>query len=398
MKKYQDHYVEEFNNGATLLQETAEREANTERREFASKDITIWAGIVSDTGDTINMRRLGNNPAGEEVILRKNTKAQHTSEAAIHTATREVGVGGGSLLFLGYQTKARLEFIPISADAKLSIMNRGKFSISGELDEVDFNINPIALACLIEDSIKKYTSSIQCCIVYGKIIGMMSKRFCPIPQNELVDTVTRILAKRYPNSEVIGGVISNRVSSVDFNLHEVVTENGVQVEIMTSLLNSDNGHSAVRLIPLCRPCNKHTVYPFFDDDWHSDHIAVTMEDVELGADTMFLKLRNNVALLTAAQNRILQYPMQYAEKVIERLNNLAKSKSGSQIHDNMKKEVISNIDTFVTQGIITQFSVMDIADVIIDVIPTNILPTTRDSFMKTIMRIIHIDHDAFDKI
>ena len=167
---------------------------------------------------------------------------------------------------------------------------------------------------------------------------------------------------------------------------------------MTSLLNSDNGHSAVRLIPLCRPCNKHTVYPFFDDDWHSDHIAVTMEDVELGADTMFLKLRNNVALLTAAQNRILQYPMQYAEKVIERLNNLAKSKSGSQIHDNMKKEVISNIDTFVTQGIITQFSVMDIADVIIDVIPTNILPTTRDSFMKTIMRIIHIDHDAFDKI
>ena len=226
MKKYQDHYVEEFNNGATLLQETAEREANTERREFASKDITIWAGIVSDTGDTINMRRLGNNPAGEEVILRKNTKAQHTSEAAIHTATREVGVGGGSLLFLGYQTKARLEFIPISADAKLSIMNRGKFSISGELDEVDFDINPIALACLIEDSIKKYTSSIQCCIVYGKIIGMMSKRFCPIPQNELVDTVSRILAKRYPNSEVIGGVISNRVSSVDFNLHEVVTENG----------------------------------------------------------------------------------------------------------------------------------------------------------------------------
>lgn len=395
---YADHYEKNYGDGTSLLEATEAREENTKRLEFSSNDITIWAGTVSDTGDTINLMRLGQNPAGEKVILRKNTKAQHTTDADIHTATRVAGTPGGSLLFLGYQTKARMEIIPISADAKLSIMNRGKFSISGELDDFDFDIDPIALAKVIEDSIKKYTKSIQCCVVYGKIIGIMSKRYCPIPQNELVNTVTRILEKRYPSAEIIGGVISNRVSSVDYNLHEVVVENGVQVEIMTSLLNSDNGHSAVRLIPQCRPCNKHIVYPFYDDDWHSDHIAVTMEDVELGADTMFLKLRNNVALLTAAQNKVLNYPMQYAERAIERLNTLAKSKSGCQINENMKKDVLSSIDTFVTQGIITQFTVMDVADTIIDTIPTNVLQSTKDNFMKTIMRIIHIPHDEFDKI
>lgn len=398
MKKYQDHYVNEINDGATLVAEIAERELNTDRREFDTKDITVWAGTVSASGDTINLKRIGTNPAGEEVILRKNTKAQHTTEAMIHTATYDPVNGSGSMLFLAYQTKARMEFIPISSDAKLSIMNRGKFSISGELDTINTTINTIGLARVIEDSIKAYSASIQCCIVYGKIIGIMSKRFCPIPQSELVNTVASILEKRYPNSEITGGVISNRVSTVNYNLHEVVTENGVQVEIMTRLYNSDNGHSAVRLVPLCRPCNKGNIYPFLDDDWHSDHIAISMGDVEIGADTMFLKLRNNVALLTAAENRILKHPLQYAEKAIERLNNLAKSKSGCQIHDNMKKEVISSIDTFITQGITTQFSVMDIADFIIDAIPANILQTTKDSYMKTVMRIIHIDHDAFDKI
>jgi hypothetical protein len=90
--------------------------------------------------------------------------------------------------------------------------------------------------------------------------------------------------------------------------------------------------------------------------------------------------------------------MQYAERAIERLNTLAKSKSGCQINENMKKDVLSSIDTFVTQGIITQFTVMDVADTIIDTIPTNVLQSTKDNFMKTIMRIIHIPHDEFDKI
>ena len=396
MREYYDHYEEKFSSGVSLLEATEAREANTVRMELATSDVTIWSGIAN--GDTINMTRLGNNPKGERVLLFKNTKPQHTTEAALHTATRETGVPGGSLLFLGYQTKQRLEFIPISADAKLSIMNRGKFSISGELDDFDFCIDPVALAKVIEDSIKKNAQSIQCCIVYGKIIGIMSKRFCPMPQTELIDTVSRVLKNRYPSAEIIGGTISNRVSSVDYNLHEVVTENGRQVEIMTTLLNSDNGYSAVRLIPLCHPCGKQNVYPFFDDDWHCDHIALSLQDVEVGADTMFLKLRNNVALLTAAQNRVLKYPLEYARKVIDYLNELANRKSGSRIHDNMAKEAMSNIDTFITQGIVTQFTVMDVADVIIETISKDVLPSTRDSFLKTIMRIIHVDHDKFDRI
>lgn len=414
VKNYDDNYACLFQDGTKLCEEIALRDDNTVRQKFSVKDISFWAGRTNDDGTVTVYRQEGLK------LLTKNIKKQHADEATLHTGNVFLNEFNGSGLFLGYQGKTRMEFIPISAACKLSIANRGKISFSGELNDGNFSIHSedvkkmifdsdtdkvpapidirLGLAKHIEDSIKGCSRSVQVIIVYGKIIGIMSNRFCPIPQKELTDMVSRVLKTRYPNSYISGGSITNKTTEVYFDLAHVVKENNSDFDILMTLQNSDNGHSAIRLIHECRPVGKNRVYPFYDDDWSSDHIGVTMQDVENGADTMFLKLRNNVALLAEAEARILKHPYIYADKVIDQLNNMARRKGGSKITANMKKDVLNTIDTFTSQGIQTQFTVMEVADAIISSIPTDYAKTSKDALMKNVMRIIHIKHDEYDKI
>lgn len=390
-KKFSDHLVENYGDGKTLLESIAERGKNTDYIILPTNIVTFWAGRIEN--GVVCLTRL----EGDKLV-NKTLKECRTTDAAVHTATREIGIDGGTQLFLGYQTKARIEFIPISAACKMSITNRSKVSIAGELDETDFGISPIALAKVYEDSVKKYAENIRCAVVYGKVIGIMSEIYSPIPQSELVDTVLRVLRDRHANAEVISGSISNRITSVDFDLKETIVENGMQVEILTTLLNSDNGYSAVRLVPCCRFSGRNMVYPFHDDDWASNHISLDMETIAAGVDTMFMNLRDTVSLLATAEARTLQYPYVYTEKVIEQLNRWATNKGGAKITKHAAKDILCRVDTLVTQNIVSEFTVMDIADYLLDAIPQDAATTTQDAWKKTVMRIIHIDHDALDVV
>jgi hypothetical protein len=256
----------------------------------------------------------------------------------------------------------------------------------------------MALARVFEDSIKKHTDKVLCIVVYGKIIGIMSDRYCPTPQGELTNTVFRVLAGRYPHAEITSGTLSNRINTVDFNLHETVIENGVKMQILTTLLNSDNGHSAVRLLPRCRIDGRSNIYPFADDEWASNHVSLTMEDIEQGADTMFLRLRDTLALVSEAENYQLQYPYAYASAAMAQLNKLATAKGGTKIPQGMMKDVLGCIESFIAMGIKTQYTVMDIADRIIDAIPDDVTDTYKSSIMKNVMRILHLKHAEYDKV
>ena len=389
-KRFEDNYCLQ-EKGSTFMDEIKLRDANTQRFNFLSDEISIWSGVANDDG-TITVTRLG------EKILTKTIKAQHVDDAMFHTATVVPYQFNGTGLFLGYKGKTKIDFIPISAACKLSILNRGKFSLTGELNDGSLGICPMALARVIEDSIKKFSKKIKVIVVHGKVIGIMSDRYCPIPQEELTNMVYRVLCNRYPNSVIEGGIITNRITTVNFDLKHQIAERGIDYEILMSLYNSDNGYSGVRLVHECRQVGKNYVYPFYDDDWHSDHIAVTMQDIEQGADTMFLKLRNNVALLANAQERLLKHPYIYADAVIGQLNKMSAHKGGAKITKAMTKDILQTIDTFVSQGIQKEFTVMDVADVMIQTIPNGSSDTTENALMKTIMRIIHINHDEYDKI
>ena len=386
-----DLNVFRYSNGDELRLNITDRANHTDYITLPTNIVTFWAGRVEN--GVVCLTRL----EGDKLV-NKTLKECRTTDAAIHTATREIGIDGGTQLFLGYQTKARVEFIPISAACKMSITNRSKVSIAGELNEDDFGISPIALAKVYEDSVKKYAENIRCAVVYGKVIGIMSEIFSPIPQDELVDTVLRVLHERHANAEVISGSISNRITSVDFDLKETIVENGLQVEILTTLLNSDNGYSAVRLVPCCRFAGKSTVYPFHDDGWASNHVSLDMEAIAEGVDTMFMNLRDTVSLLANAQTRVLQYPYVYTEKVIEQLNRWATNKGGAKITKHAAKDILCRVDTLVSQNIISEFTVMDIADYLMDAIPQDAAMTTQDAWRKTVMRIIHVDHDAIDVV
>ena len=394
MYEYQDNYCAVFSGAEELQKAIDARDDATIRIPFDAKDITIWAGELSESGDSVNLRRIGDNA----VVMTKTIKTQHASAAILHTATRDNIVEGGTQLFLGYKGKAKMEFIPISAAAKVSIVNRGRASVSGELNEAFFGINTMALARVFEDSIKKHTDKVLCIVVYGKIIGIMSDRYCPTPQGELTNTVFRVLSERYPYAEIISGTLSNRINTVDFNLHETVIDNGVKMEILTTLLNSDNGHSAVRLLPRCRIDGRSNVYAFADDEWASNHISLTMEDIEQGADTMFLRLRDTLVLVSEAENYQLQHPYAYASSVMLQLNKLATAKGGTKIPQNMMKDVLGCIESFIAMGIKTEYTVMDIADRIIDAIPNDVGENYKSSIMKTLMRILHLKHAEYDKV
>lgn len=396
MQKYHDNYEEVVGSGSELTEKIADRWNNTVVLEANTSAITVWKGSLSDDKASINLARIHG-----ETLHRKTIKAEHMNPALEHTATHEKGMCG-TQLFLCVEGKGPMRFIGISAAAKISLTGRSGVSFRGEMNDFDFTIPPIHLAGMLEATIKANAKKVKVICVYNKVIGIMSERYSVVPQTELIENVHAVLKERHQNTELTGGYVSNRTTTIHFDLHEIVAVKGQEYALLISVGDSTNGYRAVSLIPCCQRLNSAgkrstNVYRFDDDEWNCNHVGLDMSRIIEGADTMLLKLRDNVALMAEAETHILAYPALYFSHAVSQLNRLAVNKGGTKISKSMEKEISEMILTLISQGVKREFSVMDIADYLLNAIPYEVADSTRDSMKKTIMRIINLKHDELDK-
>jgi hypothetical protein len=394
-----DNYVEVFTDGEEIMHAIDMRTQNTHIITLPTKDISIWNGTFNPDTGTVEMVHYDG-----QRLCNKTIKAQNVTPELAHTAKQDNDYDCGTGLILSYYEGKTCVKIGISGPSKLTLGTRAGVTISGELCDKDLPFSRVALASVYESALKSRSKRVQLITVYGKVIGIMSERFTHIPQAELMDNVHSVLMDTHKDTLVVGGYVSNRVTCVDYDLHETVTIGGHEYELMIKMLNSDNGYSAVRLIPCCRRVYTDSngkvmhspVYRFDDDEWACNHVALDMTRISNGADSMFKKLAGEVALLAEAQNYTLKLPYQYAESVINQLNEFAVTKGGTKISKKMTEDILSVIESVASNG--GQLTVAEVADILLYNIPTTAATTTKDSMQRTIMRIFALDHSKFDKI
>ena len=386
-EKFDEAFEIVFDNSDDFFDELKERCTNTKIFRVKPENISFYAGKVSN--DTVHLSRLENN-------------AVNTFDLAIDTNKQDVWQGNEAKdvgIFMRFTDENGANVTaPISPLCKLSLGNRSKLSFVGDLS---IPVNKLALACLYEEFLKRETkkNELQVVCVYGKVQAVMTNVYSPIAHDKFFEMVKEKLCKRFDEKRVSlrRGYVSQKWSRATWYIGEYsVSVGGINqnVQLGLSAIDSQNGHSGAILQP-CLFSGRKNRGMLFDDAWYAKHMALTEEGISEALETVYMTLQDNAQKLIDSTGICLNYPSSYAQKMCNELNKLARQTSTQILSAKTINSFLSAVSGL--EAIRSSVTVWDIIDILWD-IPENegVSESHKDSLMKTVSRVLCLNHSAFD--
>ena len=383
-EKFDDIYEGFFDKHDDFMRELKERCAETKRYEAKPDEITFFAGKLE--GNDILLERINGN------TIESFQYPIPANETALLTSSETQAIG----LFMRFPDNAGgVIVVPLSQMCKLSLGNRAKLTFTGDWT---MPINKIALARVYEDMLQRETSkeSVQIITVYGKAQAIMTKVYSPIGHDEFFEKIDQRIGERFGNVVSLRrGYISHKWSRATWYIGEYSTGNSKRkVELGISAIDSQTGHSGAVLQP-CLFSGRKKNAMLFDDAWYSKHMALTEEGISQAVEVVHNVLDDNAQKLLDTISITLQNPGAYAKNICEELNKLAKKMSGMQIPAKTVKTFISSVEGL--SMIRSNLTVWDVIEILWDLPEsTGTGENYKDSLMKTVSRVINLDHSKCD--
>ena len=312
--------------------------------------------------------------------------------------SKEVEDVGLFMEFVDENGTGEVIIAPVSPLCKLSLGNRSKLSFTGDLT---VPVNKLALAALYEDFLKRETTKeeLQVICVYGKIQAVMTNVYSPIGHDEFFKMVDSKLDERFGNEvEMRRGYVSHKWSRATWYIGEYTTPSGSnqqKIQLGLSAMDSQTGHSGAVLQP-CLFSGRKNRGMLFDDAWYSKHMALSEEGINEALDTVYMTLNDNAQKLVDTIGIVINHPALYAQKLCAELNKLAKQTSTVALPAKTIKSFISTVSGL--EAIRSSVTVWDIIEILWDIPETTgASEAHKDGLMKTVSRVLAINHAALDK-
>lgn len=385
MEKFEDAYEHFFEQQDPFMDELRERCSATCRYEMKPEEIRFYAS--SSDGNNLVLRRM----EGEQILTSSYPIEAENEKLWKHDETQKIG------LFVGFPDQSgKQQFAPLSRLCKLSLANRTKLTFNADFTSP---INKIALASLYEDLIcqEKKKQNIQIITVYGKAQAVMTEVYSPIGHDEFFDKIGDNLKQRFGNTVVMkNGYISQKWTRSTWNIGEFQNGgNARKIELGVSAMDSQNGQSSAIIQP-CLFSGRKMAPMYFDDTWHSKHMALTDEGISQAIDTVYMELNDNAQKLLDTASITLKGPGVYAKNICEELNKLAKNTSGVLLPAKSITSFVTNVEGL--SYIRSNLTVWDIIELLWDIpAATATSENHKDGLMKTVSRVLTLKHEELDK-
>lgn len=384
-EKFEDAYECSFDKQDLFMDELKERCRETCRYEAKPEELCFLAGQA--VNDTLLLKRLD----GEQ-ILTSSYPIDSEHEALWKNAeTQNIG------LFIEFPDKTGQRTVaPLSQLSKLSLGNRAKLTFNGDLGSP---VNKLALASLYEDLIKleKKKQAVQIITVYGKVQAVMTEVYSPIGHDEFFEKISDDISGRFGTSVAMRrGYISQKWTRATWYIGEFQNGGGAKkIELGISAIDSQTGHSSAIIQP-CLFSGRKMEPMLFDDTWHSKHMALTDEGIVEAINAVYIELNDNAQKLLDTASITLRGPGTYAKNICEELNKLAKNSSGILLPAKTVTSFITTVEGL--SYIRSDITVWDVIELLWDIpATTGANENHRDGLMKTVSRVLTLDHDALDK-
>lgn len=384
MDKFGDMYEGFFTESDEFMKELKERCAETKRFELKPDEMELWYGQVVD--DSLELSKLDN-----DTIAKKTVPIPTEYESLWKCEeTKEIG------LFIGFPDQNGQQMIaPLSRMSKLSLGNRSKLTFNGDLT---LPINKIALAKVYEDMTRRETKkqTIQIISVYGKVQAVMTEVYSPIGHDEYFEKISNNLSSRFgAGVKMNRGYISQKWSRATWDIGEYQCDNSSKkIRLGVSAMDSQTGHSSAIIQPVIFS-GRNMAAMHFDDSWHSKHMALTDEGIAKAIEAVYLDLNDNAQRLMDTALITLKHPGTYAKNICNEINKLAKNTSGVQLPQKTMNSFITTVEGL---GYIrSNITVWDVIEQLWDIpASTGTSENHRDGLMKTVSRVLSLDHLALD--
>ena len=389
VEKFNEMYESVFDKKDDFFSELEERSANTALYKVKPDSVKFYAGEVKDDsmrlhhiiGNSVNMMPIGIGPENEALWKSKEVE--------------EVGL---FMEFVNESGNGETIIAPVSPLCKLSLGNRSKLSFTGDLT---VPVNKLALASLYEDFLKRETTKeeLQVICVYGKIQAVMTNVYSPIGHDEFFKMVDRKLDERFGKEvEMRRGYVSHKWSRATWYIGEYTAPSGSnqrKIQLGLSAMDSQTGHSGAVLQP-CLFSGRKNRGMLFDDAWYSKHMALSEEGINEALDAVYLTLNDNAQKLVDTIGIVINHPAAYAQKLCAELNKLAKQISTVALPAKTIKNFISTVSGL--EAIRSSVTVWDVIEILWDIPEaTGSSEAHKDGLMKTVSRVLAINHSALDK-
>lgn len=385
LDKYEDNYEGFFDFQSDFTKALSERCAETKRYELKPEEMEFWGGKV--VGDVLEISRLDN----EAIITKQIPIPPEHDKLWRCNETQEIG------MFVEFPDNTGNRIVaPLSRMSKLSLGNRAKLTFNGDFA---MPISKIALAKVYEDMIRRETKkqTVQIISVYGKVQAVMTAVYSPIGHDEFFEKVNEGLRARFGNVvSMQRGYISQKWSRATWDIGEYQDGNTPKkIRLGVSAMDSQTGHSSAILQPVIYSGRKMEGI-HFDDTWHSKHMALTDDGINKAIDSVYLELSDNAQKLMDTINITLKFPGDYAQNLCNELNKLGKNTVGVLLP---AKTIQSFVATVEGLGYIrSSVTVWDVIEQLWDIpFTTSTSENHKDGLMKTVSRVLALDHDALDK-
>lgn len=384
-EKFEDAYEQFFDKQDPFMDELRERCGATCRYEMEPEELRFYAG--NSEGDNLVLRRM----EGDQILTSSYPIAPENEQLLKHDETNKIG------LFVGFpDTAGQRIFAPVSQLCKLSLANRTKLNFNCDYTSP---INKIALASLYEDLIsqEKKKQKIQVITVYGKAQAVMTEVYSPIGHDEYFDKIGDNLKQRFGNTVAMtSGYISQKWTRSTWNIGEFQSGSGTRkIELGVSAMDSQTGQSSAIIQP-CLFSGRKMAPMYFDDTWHSKHMALTDEGISQAIEAVYMELTDNAQKLLDTASITLKEPGIYAKNICEELNKLAKNTSGVLLPAKSITCFISNVEGL--SYIRSNLTVWDVIELLWDIPATTASSENhKDGLMKTVSRVLTLKHEDLDK-
>ena len=389
VEKFNETYETIYDKKDDFFAELEERCANTALYKIKPDSVKFYAGEVKD--NAMHLRHIVGNSV-------KTIPMGISSENEIVWKSKEVEDVGLFIEFVDENGTGEVIIAPVSPLCKLSLGNRSKLSFTGDLT---VPVNKLALAALYEDFLKRETTKeeLQVICVYGKIQAVMTNVYSPIGHDEFFKMVDSKLDERFGNEvEMRRGYVSHKWSRATWYIGEYTTPSGSnqqKIQLGLSAMDSQTGHSGAVLQP-CLFSGRKNRGMLFDDAWYSKHMALSEEGINEALDTVYMTLNDNAQKLVDTIGVVINHPALYAQKLCSELNKLAKQTSTVALPAKTIKSFISTVSGL--EAIRSSVTVWDIIEILWDIPETTgASEAHKDGLMKTVSRVLAINHTALDK-
>lgn len=384
-EKFRDDYESFCQDPQVFLDELHERQNNTKLYDVSAKEILFYAGTMD--GFELVLSRL----EGESITKRRLSLTDNSNDALCDDECLRIG-----LYAQIFDEAGEAIYLPISQNCKLSLGNRSSLTFNGDLS---IPVNKLALARMYEDLIplESKKGRIQIISVYGRAQAMMTNVYSSVSHESYFEKVDAMVKKRFgETAELRSGYISQKWTRATWYIGEFKSEKDdtQTVKLGITAMDSQTGYSGAVLQP-CLFSKKTDQGMFFDETWYAKHMAFSDEDIDEALEAVYLTLNDNAQKLIDTMSLNLEFPEGYARHICEELNRLAVKTKGVKMSAKSINEFVQSVQGL--SFIRSNMTAWDIIELLWE-IPgkSKASEAHKDGLMKTVSRVLALNHSAFD--